>query len=109
MKNESKAYRDIVPLIGIALLVIGIARTSQAREFLEKSKFTKIEIPAAFRSGPLLSGINPQGTIVEDYTDNSGIGHGFLLSKGIFTTCNSAQETQFNTAARWRLPSRTSD
>jgi hypothetical protein len=86
MKSNAKSYREVIALIGVALLVTSIARTSQAREFADKSKFTKIEIPAAFGSGPLPSGINPQGTIVGNYTDSSGIGHGFLLSKGIFTT-----------------------
>src|SRR5580700_6681946 len=76
-------------MIGITLIVGGVTPTSRAddgRAFADKSKFTKIEIPAALGSGPLPSGINPQGTIVGNYTDNSGIGHGFLLSKGVFTT-----------------------
>jgi hypothetical protein len=80
MKNNKKYCPKIIAVIGIALLVTGIGRTGEATEFADKSKFTKIEIPAAPGSGPLPFGINPQGTIVGNYTDNSGIGHGFLLS-----------------------------
>jgi hypothetical protein len=84
MKNNKKYCRKIIAVIGIALLVTGIGRTGEATEFADKSKFTKIEIPAALGSVSLLSGINPQGDIVGTYffcSDGSCSPHGFLLSK----------------------------
>ena len=50
MKNNAKSYRKIIAVIGIALLVAGITRTSQAdngRDFADKSKFTTIDFPGA--------------------------------------------------------------
>ena len=52
MKNNKKYCRKLIAVIGIALLVTGIGRTGEATEFADKSKFTKIEIPAALGSGP---------------------------------------------------------
>jgi hypothetical protein len=89
MKNNAKSYREIIALIGIALLVTDIARTSQAREFADKSKFTRIEIPAAFGIGALPSGINPRGDILGTYTSSIypfANSVGFVLSKGTFTS-----------------------
>jgi hypothetical protein len=69
MKNNAKSCRKIVAVIGIALLVVGITRTSRGddgRDFAEKSKFTKIDVPgAAGRTEPF--GINPRGDIVGHY------------------------------------------
>jgi hypothetical protein len=90
MKNNAKSCRKIVAVIGIALLVVGITRTSRGddgRDFAEKSKFTKIDVPgAAGRTEPF--GINPRGDIVGHYfavLNNNLITRGFLLSKGKFT------------------------
>jgi hypothetical protein len=47
MKNNAKFNRDVMAVIGITLLVAGITRIGQARDFADQSKFTKIEIPAA--------------------------------------------------------------
>jgi hypothetical protein len=72
MKNNSKFYQKIIAVIGIALLVAGITRTSRAddgRDFATKSKFTKIDVPGAvFGTHP--AGINPQGDIVGYYRDS---------------------------------------
>jgi hypothetical protein len=77
-------------MIGIALLMVGITRTSRAdgaRDFADQSKFTKIDVPgAAGRTEPF--GINPQGDIVGHYfavLNNNIVVRGFLLSKGTFT------------------------
>ena len=90
MKNNLKSYRKIIAVIGIALLVAGITRTSRAddgRDFADKSKFTKIDVPgAAGFTAP--SGINPRGDIVGTYFTISNqfiITRGFLLSRGTFT------------------------
>jgi hypothetical protein len=89
MKNNAKFYRQIIALIGIALIVAGSARTSRAddgRDFATKSKFTTIDFPGA--NGTSVFGINPQGDIVgthftfiliPSFTLNE---HGFLLGKG---------------------------
>jgi hypothetical protein len=89
VKNNAKSYREIIALIGIALLFTGIARTSRAddgRDFATKSKFTKIDVPdAAGVTTP--SGINPQSNIVGTYftfSNQTVITRGFLLSRGIF-------------------------
>jgi len=43
--------------------------------------------PAAMRPlGPWPSGINDLGQVVGTYVDTSGARHGFLLSKGVYTT-----------------------
>jgi hypothetical protein len=90
MKNNATFYRKIIAVIGIALLVAGItrsARADEARDFADKSKFTKIDVPgAAGITAP--SGINPRGDIVGSYfvaVNNTIIHRGFLLSKGTFT------------------------
>jgi len=90
MKNNAKFYRKIIAVIGIAMLVAGITRISRAddgRDFADKSKFTKIDVPgAAGFTQP--SGINPQGDIVGTYevvSNNTLITRGFLLSNGTFT------------------------
>jgi len=68
--------------IGFALLfaicIVGSARADQPG-------FTTIDIPGA--SSTLADGINPQGDIVGTYARNDLTGfHGYLLSKGAFTT-----------------------
>jgi hypothetical protein len=109
MKNNAKSYREIIALIGIALIVTDIARTSQAREFADKSKFTRIEIPAAFGIGALPSGINPRGDIVGTYTaiiNETSNSLGFLLSKGTFTThrCTGIDSGEYECV--WDQPTR---
>ena len=87
MKNNAKSYREIIALIGIALIVTDIARTSQARDFADKSNFAKIDVPSsAGYTAP--NGINAQGDIVGTYgaiLNNNSVTRGFLLSKGTFT------------------------
>jgi hypothetical protein len=90
MKNNAIFYRKIIALIGIALLMAGITRTSRAdneRGFADKSKFTKIDVPgAAGVTAP--RGINSRGDIVGSYyvvSNNARRSRGFLLSKGTFT------------------------
>ena len=62
------------------------SRTSRAddgRDFADKSKFTKIDVPGAAGLTEAF-GINPQGDIVGTYfavSNNTLIIHGFLLSK----------------------------
>jgi hypothetical protein len=53
MLNYAKFYRKMIAVIRIALLVAGITRTSRAddgRDFTDKSRFTKIDVPAAWIS-----------------------------------------------------------
>jgi probable HAF family extracellular repeat protein len=87
MKSNAKLYRQIIAVIGIALLAPGLTPTSRAdggKYFADK--FTTIDVPAAFGSQTEPYGINPQGDIVGYYSDSSGNTHGFLLSRGKFTT-----------------------
>jgi hypothetical protein len=83
MKRNAKSHRKLIAVIGIALLVAGITRTGRAddgRDFADKAKFTKIDVPGAAGTTEAF-GINPQGDIVGLYSDRSGNTHGFLLSK----------------------------
>src|ERR1700738_5241442 len=90
MKNNANFYRKIIAVSWIALLVAGITQTSRAddgRDFADKTKFTKIDVPGAAGLTEAF-GINPQGDIVGTYfaiSNNTLIIHGFLLSKGTFT------------------------
>ena len=83
MKKNAKAYREVIALIGVALLATTIARTSQARDFADKSKFAKIEIPADFGSGLLPTEINPRGEIVGTYFQRLPVRQqcGFMLTR----------------------------
>ena len=89
MKNHAKFCRKIIAVIGIALLAAE-TRTSRAddgRDFADKSKFTKIDVPGA-AGRTVAFGINPQGDIVGHYFDvlnNTIIVRGFLLSKVTLT------------------------
>jgi uncharacterized membrane protein len=47
--------------------------------------FTTIDAPGAV-NGTIAWGINSHGDIVGIYSDAGGVGHGFLLSSGVFTT-----------------------
>src|ERR1700730_2389599 len=80
MKSNAKFYRQIIAVIGITLLTAGVTRTTRA------DQFKTIDVPAAFGSQTQPYGINPQGDIVGYYSDSSGNTHGFLLSRGKFTT-----------------------
>jgi probable HAF family extracellular repeat protein len=87
MKSNAKLYRQIIAVIGIALLAPGLTPTSRAdggKYFADK--FTSIDVPAAFGSQTEPYGINPQGDIVGYCSDSSGNTHGFLLRNGQFTT-----------------------
>jgi hypothetical protein len=76
-------------MIGIALLVAGITRTSRGddgRNFADQTKFTKIDIRSA-AGFTLPLGINPRDDIVGVYSvilNQSPITYGFLLRKGTF-------------------------
>jgi hypothetical protein len=80
MKSTAKGYRKIIAMIGIALLTAGVTATTRA------DHFTTIDVPAAFGSGTQPFGINQQDDIVGFYNDSGGNYHGFLLSRGKFTT-----------------------
>ena len=47
-------------------------------------RFVKIDVPGA--TFTIANGINARGDIVGPYRDADGIGHGYLLHKGAFTT-----------------------
>jgi len=49
-------------------------------------RFVKIDVPGA--TFTIANGINARGDIIGPYHDANGIGHGFLLHKGVFTTLN---------------------
>jgi probable HAF family extracellular repeat protein len=86
MKNYAIFYRQIMTVIGIALLMAGVTRTSQAedeRDYADQSKFTRIAFPGA--DGTSVFGINPQGDIVGTYYNSTGV-HGFVLGKGKYTS-----------------------
>jgi hypothetical protein len=50
----------------------------------KKGVFTSFDPPGAISS--TASTVNPAGAVVGAYTDNAGIGHGYLLDHGTFTT-----------------------
>jgi uncharacterized membrane protein len=89
MKNDKNYCRNIVAVIGIAVLMAGVTQTSRGddvRGFADKSQFTKIDVPgAAGATEPF--GINPRGDVVGFYfavLNNSLVTRGFLLTKGTF-------------------------
>jgi hypothetical protein len=109
MKNNAKTHREIIAVIGIALLVAGITRTSRAddgRNFADQAKFTKIDVPgAAGVTEPF--GINERGDIVGTYFAISNqfiITRGFLLSRAPLRTSMSIYRERFR-AVRMRLRS----
>ncbi len=72
-----------VSLVGLALPLSGLLllpRSSAAQSF----NITTIDVPNSAATSA--QGINPAGDIVGSYTDALGHSHGFLLSKGQFTT-----------------------
>ena len=89
MKKNPRSCRRIIAVIGIALLMVGITRTSRAdggRAFADQSKFTKIDVPGAAGSTEPF-GINPRGDVVGFYfaiLNNNLVTRGFLLTKGTF-------------------------
>jgi hypothetical protein len=77
-REEEPMLRVIYPVVLLLLLAVRlVAVTAQGT-------FTTIDVPGATRTNP--TGINPRGDIVGAYTDDDGVGHGFLLSGGEFTT-----------------------
>jgi probable HAF family extracellular repeat protein len=92
MKNNAKFFRKIIAVVGIALLLVGITRTSRAddrREFADEAKFTTIDFPGA--TGTAAFGINLQREIVGTHNHFSCCpfninSHGFLLSDGKFAS-----------------------
>ena len=101
MKRNAKSHRKLIAVIGIALLVAGITRTGRAddgRDFADKSKFTKIDVPGAAGLTEAF-GINPEGDISGYYFDSSGNAHGFPLSKGRFNIIDVPAAFGIGTAA----------
>src|SRR5260370_14889717 len=70
--------------LGLALL-FAICMVSSG--FAHDHGFTTIDVPGA--SFTEAFGINPEGNIVGQYSNTTGI-HGFLLSSGAFTTIDDA-------------------
>ena len=62
----------------------------------DRDTFTTIDVPGATSTEAF--GINPAGHIVGFYDDSTGMGHGFLLAGGIFTTIDFPEAT-FSTSA----------
>jgi hypothetical protein len=50
----------------------------------KKGVFTSFDPPGAISSNA--SAVNPSGEVVGAYTDNAGIGHGYIFDHGTFTT-----------------------
>jgi hypothetical protein len=91
MKDNVRFYSKMIAVIGIAILVAGIARTSPAEDakaLADKFKFTTIDFPGA--TGTATFGINLQRDIVGTHNHPSFSpfnlnSHGFLLNNGKFT------------------------
>jgi uncharacterized membrane protein len=67
-------------LIKITLFWLAFSATLFAADY----RFTKIDFPGAtYTNG---NGINARGDIVGRYDDVNGVGHGYLLRKGVFST-----------------------
>src|SRR6185369_14121025 len=76
-------YLALITSSGLLLL----PSSSAAQTYL----ISTIDVPCSACTGGIAratsaQGINPAGDIVGSYTDAAGIQHGFLLSRGEFTT-----------------------
>jgi uncharacterized membrane protein len=65
-------------MVGAVLMLVGTPTAARAFTFIT------LDFPGA--TATEASGINPEGQIVGDYTDASGVVHGFVLNRGTFTT-----------------------
>ena len=54
---------------------------------LKNGKFTRISYPGS--SSTYVSSISDKGVIVGSYLDNQGLGHGFVLENGVYTTIDN--------------------
>jgi probable HAF family extracellular repeat protein len=70
-------FRAIQLVILFVLLAVSLVAVAA------QGTFTTIDVPGA--TGTNVTGINPRGDIVGQYTDADGVEHGFLLSGGEFT------------------------
>ena len=86
-------------ILGLALL-LGMV----SRGFAPQRGFTPIDVPGA--SVTEAFGINPEGDIVGFYEAGPPpfVGHGFLLSKGVFTPINVPFPGTFSAQAQWINP-----
>jgi hypothetical protein len=73
----TERYRRLV----ICTLSVAFATLSTA----SAQQYTTIDFPGATAT-TLNGGPNPEGTNIGSYTDTSGITHGFVLKKGVFTS-----------------------
>lgn len=65
--------------------------------------YKTIDFPGAVAT-TLNGGPNPQGTNIGSYTDTSGVSHGFVLQKGVFTSFDPPGSTA--TTPNWISPQR---
>jgi hypothetical protein len=63
--------------------------------------YTSIDFPGAVTT-TLNGGPNPQGTDIGSYTDTSGVTHGFVLQKGVYTSFDPPGST--STTPNWISP-----
>src|SRR5580700_9804702 len=63
--------------------------------------YTTIDYPGAIAT-TLNGGPNPEGTNIGSYTDTSGVTHGFVLEKGVFTSFDPPGST--STTPNWISP-----
>jgi hypothetical protein len=63
--------------------------------------YTTVDFPGAIATS-LNGGPNPEGTNIGSYTDTSGVTHGFVLEKGVFTSFDPPGST--STTPNWISP-----
>jgi uncharacterized membrane protein len=77
-----RAIQLVVLLLLLAVRLVAVAA---------QGTFTTIDFPEATSTN--ITGINPRGDIVGQYTSADGVDHGFLLSGGQFTTIDVPNAT----------------
>jgi uncharacterized membrane protein len=75
-----KGEIDVRKLMKLMLLCFALSPLVLAADY----RFVKIDFPNATQTRA--NGINARGDIVGLYFDADGVGHGYLLSKGVFST-----------------------
>jgi hypothetical protein len=80
------AINDDGLIVGIWSLPPNLPLTLNTHGFVRNrdGSFSSIDVPGAL--GTYAFGINSAGEIVGFYVDSSGVGHGFVLSHGVFIT-----------------------